>query len=75
LNILSGVRVHPELSTRQTHSGHLVLQCRQLEGTRDYVMQQQLERKMSSSYLQHNKKNTAENRHSTGVPLRYFAPE
>jgi hypothetical protein len=58
---LSGVRVHPELSASQTHSGHLVLQCRQLEGTRDYVMQQQLERKMSTTYLLNNKENAAEN--------------
>lgn len=55
LNILSGVCVYPELGARQTHSGHLVLQGRQLEGSGDYMMQQQLQRKMSTIYLQNNK--------------------
>jgi hypothetical protein len=56
LNVLSGVRVHPQLSACQTHSGHLVLQRRQLEGAGDDMMQQQLERKTSACYSQNNKK-------------------
>lgn len=44
-DIMHVILVHPELSAGQRHSGHLVLEGGDIEGTWDHVVEKQLEDK------------------------------